>query len=70
MILWKYNRAVGRWDKQRDCLPEEADAWLKVFERDALPSEAYRLAEKAPTTAPDGRKLPRLVKGRYVAARQ
>jgi hypothetical protein len=63
--LWKYNRPVGRWDKQRECSDDEAAQWLQVFEHDA-PGEHFRLSEKAPTTAPDGRQLPRLVKGRYV----
>jgi hypothetical protein len=51
IVLWRYNTTTGYWNRQRECLPENAQQWLAVFQKDE-PQAFFRLAKRRPNDHP------------------
>jgi len=45
--LWRKNRITGYWVCQRTCLPETAQEWLTIFQKDE-PDEMFVLSYRKP----------------------
>ena len=50
--LWRYNQVTGYWTHERSCLPETAEQWLAVFQKDE-PDAYFKISKHKPKGRPE-----------------
>ncbi len=49
--LYRYHPITGYWYIERSCLPENAAAWLVIFQKDE-PNAHFKLGKRKPRGGP------------------